>query len=115
MVGLQYTGIIKTMSLGFVFQGHNTQITYKEVNKFSVRCVNSMGLKAGTSLYGLTDVQLRTPTDINYLPPSPIDGTQDVEVTDDSEEDKFIYLVQDQPLPACVTNFMVEADYASSS
>ena len=115
VVGLQYTGIIKTMSLGFVFQGHNTQITYKEVNKFSVRCVNSMGLKAGTSLYGLTDVQLRTPTDINYLPPSPIDGTQDVEVTDDSEEDKFIYLVQDQPLPACVTNFMVEADYASSS
>lgn len=115
VVGLQYTGIIKSMQLGFVVQGHNTQVTYKEVSKFSVRCVNSMGLKVGTSLYDLTDVQLRTPTDINYLPPSPIDGTQDVEITDDSEEDKFVYIVQDQPLPACVTNFAVEADYASSS
>lgn len=113
--GLQYTGIIKSMCLGFVFQGHNTQATYKEVSKFSVRCVNTMGLKVGPSLYDLTDVQLRTPTDINYLPPSPIDGTQDVEITDDSEEDKFVYIVQDQPLPACITNFMVEADYASSS
>jgi hypothetical protein len=115
VVGLQYTGIIKSMQLGFTFQGHNTQVTYKEVSKFSVRCVNSAGLKVGTSLYDLQDVQLRTPTDINYLPPSPIDGTHDVEVTDDSEEDKFVYIVQDQPLPACVTNFAVEADYASSS
>lgn len=115
VVGRQYTGIIKSMSLGFVFQGHNTQVTYKEVSKFSVRCVNSMGLKVGTSLYDLTDVQLRTPTDINYLPPSPIDGTVDVDKWDDSEEDKFVYIVQDQPLPACITNLQVEADYASSS
>lgn len=115
VVGQQYTGIIKSMSLGFVFQGKNTQITYKEVTKFSMRCVCSMGLKVGTSLYDLTDVQLRTPTDLNYLPPSPIDGTRDVEVTDDSEEDKFVYIVQDQPLPACITNFMVEAEYVSST
>lgn len=113
VVGLQYTGLIKTMSLGFVFQGKNTQETYKEVSKFSVRCVNTMGLKVGSDLYDLSDVQLRTPTDINYLPPSPVDGTLDVEKWDDSEEDKFVYIVQDQPLPACLTNLMVETDYAS--
>lgn len=115
VIGRQYTGIIKSMGLGFVFQGKNTQITYKEVDKFIVRCVNTMGLKAGTSLYDLQDVQLRTPTDINYLPPAPLDGTHDVEITDDSEEDKFVYIVQDQPLPACITNFMVEANYASDT
>lgn len=115
VVGYQYTGIIKSMSLGFVVQGTNTQVTQKEVNRFSVRCVNTLGLKVGTSLYGLQDVQERTQSDINYLPPAPIDGTKDVDCTDTSEEDKFFYIVQDQPLPANVTSFMVTANYASAA
>lgn len=114
VVGYQYTGIIKSMSLGFVFQGHNTQVTLKEIDRFSVRCINTLGLRVGASLYDLQDVQLRSQGDINYLPPQPIDGTQIVEYTDDSEEDKFFYIVQDQPLPAAVASFVVEANYASS-
>lgn len=114
-IGLQYTGIIKSMCLGFQYQGYNTQVTLKEISRMSVRCVNTLGLKCGASLYDLQDVQLRSQGDINYLPPQPIDGTKDVDYTDDSEEDKFFYIVQDQPLPATVANFFVEANYAVSS
>lgn len=115
VIGYLYTGIIKSMSLGFAVQGKNTQVTFKEVNRMSARCVNSLGLKAGTSLYDLQDVQLRSQNDINYLPPKPIDGTIDIDYTDDSEEDKFFYIVQDQPSPACIANFFIEANYAFSS
>ena len=114
-IGYKYTGIIKSMCLGFSLQGHNTQITMKEISRMSLRCVNSMGLKCGNSPYYLEEVQLRTQSDINYLPPQPIDGTKDVEYDDDSEEDKFFYIVQDKPLPACITSFVVEANYAMST
>lgn len=113
--GYQYTGIIKSMSLGFNYKGNNTQVTLKEISRMSVRCVNTLGLRVGASLYDLQDVQLRSQSDINYLPPKPVDGTQDVDYTDDSEADKFFYIVQDQPLPACVANFVLEANYAVHS
>ena len=114
-IGLLYTGIIKSMCLGFSFQGHNTQITQKEISRMSLRCVNSMGLKVGSSPYYLEEVQERSQNDINYLPPQPIDGTKDIDYDDDAEEDKFFFIVQDQPQPACITSFVVEANYASST
>lgn len=115
VIGYLYTGIIKSMCLGFQFQGQNTQITLKEIIRMSARCVNTLGLRVGASLYDLEDVQLRTQQDINYLPPKPVDGTLDVDYADDSEEDKFFYIVQDQPSPACVAAFMVTANYAGSA
>lgn len=81
----------------------------------SLRCVNSMGLKVGSSPYYLEEVQERSQNDINYLPPQPIDGTKDIDYDDDAEEDKFFFIVQDQPQPACITSFVVEANYASST
>ncbi len=114
-IGYLYTGIIKSMCIGFQLQGQNTQITLKEISRISLRCVNTLGLKVGSSLYDLQEVQLRTPNDINYLPPAPIDGTQDIDVDSDSEEDFFFYAVQDQPLPACVANYFLEANYAMTT
>lgn len=115
VVGYKYTGLIKTFCLGFQFQGANTQTTLKEVARVGVRCVASAGLKIGTSLYDLQDVQQLSQNDLNYLPPLPIDGTKYVDYWDESEEDKFIYLVQDQPLPAHICNMPIECNYAVSS
>lgn len=115
VLGYRYTGIIKSMCLGFQFQGANTQMTLKNIVRAGLRCVNSAGLRFGSSLYDLQDVQERSQNDINYLPPKPIDGTKFVDYTDDSEEDKFFYIVQDQPLPGQVANFMLEANYSASS
>lgn len=114
-VGYLYTGIIKSMCIGFQIQGSNTQVTEKEISRVMLRCVNSAGMKVGSSLYDLQEVQLRTQNDINYLPPAPIDGTQDIDVDSDSEEDFFFYIVQDLPLPATIASYFLEANYAMTT
>jgi len=114
-IGYLYTGIIKSMCIGFQIQASNTQITQKEIDRICLRCINSLGMKVGSSLYDLQEVQLRGPSDINYLPPAPVDGTQDIDVDSDSEEDFYFYIVQDQPLPANIASYFLEANYAMST
>lgn len=115
VLGYGYTGTIKTFCLGFLFQGQNTQTTLKEIARVGVRCVHTAGLKIGTSRYHTQPVQQIDQNCYNYLPPLPIDGTEYVDYTDDSEEDKFFYIVQDQPLPATIACTMIEANYTASS
>lgn len=112
--GYLYTGIIKSFCLGFQFQGANTQTTLKNMVRAGIRTVASAGGKIGTSLYHLEDVQELSQSDLNYLPPLPIDGTKYVDYTDDAEEDKYFYVVQDQPLPFHIACTMLEANYATS-
>lgn len=115
VIGYLYTGLIKTFCLGFQVQGFNTQTTLKNVVRAGVRAISSAGGKIGTSPYHLEDVQQLSQSDYNYLPPLPIDGTKYVDYTDDSEEDKFLYIVQNQPLPFQLSCLMVEANYPTSS
>lgn len=112
VLGYRYKGILKSFALGFQVQGVNTQRTMKAITEFSVRCMASAGLEVGASLYKLEPVQELTQNDLNYLPPLPIDGTKSVAYSDDHEGDKFFYIVQDQPLPACVTSVMLTSSYA---
>lgn len=115
VVGYLYTGIIKTFCLGFQYQGSNTQTTMKNVVRAGIRTVASAGGRVGTSLYHLEDVQELSQNDLNYLPPLPIDGTKYVDYTDDAQDDKYLYIVQDQPLPFHLCNVMLEAQYAERS
>lgn len=112
VVGYTYTGVIKTFCLGFQFQGNNTQTTLKNIDRAGMRCVASAGLKIGSSRYHTQPVQELSQNDLNYLPPLLIDGTKYVDYTDDAEEDKFLYIIQDQPLPAKVACTFLEASYA---
>lgn len=113
--GHRYKGQIKSFSLGFTVQGANTQGTLKLINRVGIRAVSSAGGEVGSSLYELEDVQELTGNELNYLPPIPIDGTKFIPYTDDSEFDKYFYIVQDKPLPFCVAAAMVEAQYAEFS
>ncbi len=110
-VGLGYTGIIKTFSLGFSSQGKNTQITQKSIYQAGIRFVTSAGGQFGSSRYRLVDVQELSQENINYLPPIPMDGTKLVSYLDDAEKDKFLYIVQDKPLPFTVTAVIINAKY----
>lgn len=112
VLGYKYKGIIKSFSLGFQVQGINTQRTMKAISEFGVRTVASAGLEVGSSLYRLEPVQELSQNDINYLPPLPIDGTKNVQFSDDNEEDKFFYIVQDLPLPAVITTVILTSSYA---
>lgn len=115
VIGYRYTGIIKTFCLGFQYQAFNTQVTLKSIVRASVRTATSAGGSIGSSPYDLEAIQELGPLDLNYLPPLPLDGTKDVDYTDTTEEDKFLYIVQDLPLPFQVCSVMLEAQYASSS
>lgn len=112
VIGSKYEGIIKSFSLGFTVQGANTQTTLKSINRVGIRTVSSAGGKVGSTRYHLEPVQELTGNEINYLPPIPIDGTKYIVYTDESEFDKYFYIVQDQPLPFVVAAAMVEAEYA---
>lgn len=112
VLGYQYTGVIKTFCLGFQFQGQNTQTTVKNIVQVGVRTVASAGMKIGASRYALEDVQELSQSDLNYLPPLPIDGTKYVDYTDDAQEDKYLYFIQDQPLPCQITSLMLRGNYA---
>lgn len=112
-VGLPYDALYKSFSLGFPIEGKNTQITKKAVFRFGMRAIFTAGGLLGTTPYHMEPVQVLTPDILNYLPPTPIDGTQFLTYTDPvSSEDKYVYIGQDKPLPMAVVALFVEVDYA---
>lgn len=112
VVGYIYRGEIKSFSLGFLAQGYNTQATMKAISRVGVRANDTAGGKVGTSPYRLDPVQDILQGSLNYLPPLPINTTKYVNYVDTSQLDKFLYVVQDLPLPMKVSAVMLEADYA---
>ena len=112
VIGYRYTGIIKSFSLGFQIQAGNTQATMKTITQFGVRCVNTSGGHAGSSLYHLEPIQELGQTDINYLPTLPIDGTKYVSYSGEHMKDKFFYIVQAVPLPMTIASVIINANYA---
>lgn len=111
VVGYKYIGFIKSFSLGFQAQGQNTQSTQKGISRIGVRTVDSAGLQAGTSRYRLEPIQQLKQGDLNYLPPQIMDGTKYVSIVDDMDRDKYLYIVQDKPLPAKITAVLLETKY----
>lgn len=112
VIGYTYRGTIKSFNLGFQSGAENTQITMKAITRSGIRCVASAGGLFGSSPYDLEAVQELSQNDINYLPPIPIDGTKFVDYTDDNEQDKYFYVVQDKPLPFVITSVFLDANYS---
>jgi hypothetical protein len=112
VVGYGYEGVLESFSLGFQLQGDNTQITQKVINRVGMRLCDTSGGRFGTSRYRLDPVQKLTQTDLNYLPPKPINETVFVDYLDDHKVDKGYVVVQDVPLPMVLTAALVECSYA---
>lgn len=111
VVGYKYRGIIQSFTLGFQLQGDNTQINQKALNRVGLRFYNTAGIRFGSNAYRLDPVQMLRQTDLNYLPPLPMNGTQDIRIADTLDRDKAFVLVQDQPLPATITAIILGANY----
>lgn len=113
VVGLGYDALIKTFNLGFAFQGQNSQIVAKNLYRAGIRLVHSAGGKLGTTMYSLQDIQLFNPAGMFDLPPMPIDGDEEVSYVGESQDDKFIYIVQDLPLPFEITSLFAQIEYST--
>lgn len=110
-VGLKYTGTIKTFSLGVASEGVSTQQTQKSIFEVGVRAIETAGGLIGTNPYSLEPIQDLRQGDINYLPTTLIDKTKLVQYTDNTQIDKYLYLVQDKPLPMRVTCLIVNCKH----
>lgn len=109
--GMPYLGILKTFNLGHFGDGINLQVANKRINEFILRFVSSAGVKIGTDLSDMQEVQYFNPTGFLDLPPLPMDADEKRAVGDTSDEAKCIYVTQELPLPMNLTMIHYSVEY----
>lgn len=104
VVGDKYTALAKTFNIGFYQNGISGQTMKKRINEFCLRFVNSAGFKIGTTLDNLQSVQLFDPNGYYDTIPLLMNGDEFIYGYNDlHDKEKYIYLLQDEPLPANIT------------
>jgi len=102
-VGLSYDSILQTMRIeGGAAEG-TSQGKIKRISKVVLRLFETVGVKVGPSLSNLEVVPFRT-TSSNLSAPvdTLIEGDKEIEFDDDFNSDGYIFIKQDQPLPASI-------------
>ena len=102
-VGLAYDSILQTMRIeGGAAEG-TSQGKTKRISKVVLRLFETVGVKVGPSLSNLEVVPFRT-TSSNLSAPvdTLIEGDKEIEFDDDYNSDGYIFIKQDQPLPASI-------------
>lgn len=112
--GLPYTGLLKSFNLGHFVDGVNLQVANKRINEFILRFVQSGGVRIGTDLSDMQEVQYFNPTGFLDLPPLPMDADEKRTIGDTSNEDKCIYVKQDMPLPMNLTMIHYSVEYGTN-
>lgn len=103
VVGYSYMGLLKTFPIGSVQGTKNYQTSRKRISQFVLRFVNSGGVNIGTALDNMKAIQYFSPRGFFDLPPLPMDGDEEVHISDNFEESKSIFLTQKLPLPMNLT------------
>ena len=112
VVGLSYAGILKSFNLGLVVNARNLQTAKKRIAEFALRFVHSAGVKIGTDLSDMQDVQYFNPGGFMDLPPLPMDGDVKRNVPDEFNGEKYIFLMQDVPLPMNLTMIQYNIEFS---
>jgi len=102
-VGLSYDSVLQTMRIeGGAAEG-TSQGKTKRISKVVLRLFETVGVKVGPSLSNLELVPFRT-TSSNLSAPvdTLIEGDKEIEFNDDFNSDGYIFIKQDQPLPASI-------------
>jgi len=102
VLGFRYTGIVQSLNLDFGGSTGSAQNKPRKINKIYTRFLNSIGMKIGTDLYALEQIDFPkgklnrgTPMFSGVIKKQMFDKTSD-------DEKKFT-IMQDQPLPCTVT------------
>lgn len=102
IIGLKYTGMLKSSNLGINLanQGTQTFTGNKNIYKMEFMFSFSGGGKVGQSLYHLEDIQNFNPNGL-YDSPALLMDSSDITVLLNGtyEKEKHYYIVQDKPLP----------------
>lgn len=110
--GLGYTGLYKSNDLEA--GGNNGAAVTKErsLSQLGVKMLESQGAEFGTNLYDLETPNYRAAEDDLDKPPPLLTGVKMIDIPDGWETEKYIYCVQDQPLPC---NIQVLAAYMTTN
>ena len=103
VVGLSYDSVLQTMRIeGGAAEG-TSQGKTKRISKVVLRLFETVGVKVGPSLSNLETIPFRT-TSSNLSAPveTLLEGDKEIEFNDDFNSDGFIFIKQDQPLPASI-------------
>lgn len=99
IIGLPYLGIYQSMDIEGGGDNGPGVTKQKSISQVGVRFLNTLGCLVGTDLYKLDRVTFRTTADLTSRPPPLFSGVKMVNVRDSWEAEKYIYCVQDKPLP----------------
>jgi hypothetical protein len=101
-VGLGYRGWIRSMPLNPTTAVGVATSRTMTLDKVGVLFRHTLGAKVGASAYKLEDVVFRSTNDRTGNPPPLFTGVKEVLVKDGYENEKFVHIVQDEPLPCTV-------------
>lgn len=99
IIGLPYLGIYQSMDIEGGGDNGPGVTKQKSISQVGVRFLNTLGCLVGTDIYKLDRVTFRTTADLTSRPPPLFSGVKMVNVRDSWEDEKYIYCVQDKPLP----------------
>lgn len=107
VLGYKYEGFAKSFNLGVWSEGTNYQTVKKRISQFVIRFVDSAGFTIGTNLDNMQEVQQFNPQGFYDTTPLLMNSDEFIYGYNDSHsKEKYIYLIQDKPLPCNIT--MVE-------
>jgi len=103
VVGLSYDSVLQTMRIeGGAAEG-TSQGKTKRISKVVLRLFETVGVKVGPSLSNLETIPFRTTSSKLSAPVETLlEGDKEIEFNDDFNSDGFIFIKQDQPLPASI-------------
>lgn len=102
VVGFGYTGIIKGLNLDGGAAFGSAIGKPKNVDKLAIFFKDTLGVQYGTDPYNLSRVIFTSTNDIMGRPSPLFTGTKVVIVEDIWRKDKYMHIIQDQPLPCTV-------------
>jgi hypothetical protein len=99
IIGLPYIGIYQSMDIEGGGDNGPGVTKEKTISQVGVRFMNTLGCLVGTDLYKLDRISFRTTANLTSRPPPLFSGVKVQGVRDSWDAEKYIYCVQDKPLP----------------
>ncbi len=109
-LGFSYRGFAKTMNLEFGGTTGPAQFKVRNVNEVNVRLLNSSEFLIGTELHALERMSLRDGDDRLDRPTPLFTGVERVPIWGNWSRQKYVYFVQDNPLPVTLIGLDVHGD-----
>ena len=101
-LGEGYNGLTRSMHIISGSPAVPCEGRKMNVNRLSVKFLNTLGARYGTNLYNMTDFQFASPTDLTDRPSPCFSEHLVVPIEDDTNYNKHIYIQQVRPLPCTI-------------